>query len=235
MSEDGAEKTLQRRFMEGVFTLAVTSGKDASELIEDCSMQFSELFGGNETVRELTYVVTASAILEVAQTLFHVGKGISAFNMTGFQLSQITKKIDKVSENVDKILKEPIMTAVASLDTAINKIDSELYAEAMEDLKGVEKEALKALNYAKQACAGKNVHLSNYKELVKAVKILLYTKIMRNSFDENTQIFLPYYLLEAKKRQFIEKEVKKLAETCVDIMQTVNVKKFKWTRLREVF
>ena len=58
---------------------------------------------------------------------------------------------------------------------------------------------------------------------------------MRNSFDENMQIFLPYYLLEAKKRQFIEKEVKKLAETCVDIMQTVNIKKFKWTRLREVF
>ena len=104
-----------------------------SSCIEDFSSWVSEEVASktkNAKYQSVIYMITNFAILETAQHVFNIGSGFTKADMTGFTLKQILETVQKIDENVDKMLKEPLNSAIKYFRIAVTEIESENFKDA---------------------------------------------------------------------------------------------------------
>ena len=93
---------------------AQASGKiEGFNVLEDFALWFgTELGQGNEAVQSAAYITTM-VVLEVAQDILNVGSAAYKIDMTALTLHQIKDTVDRIEKKVDKLLREPLETALS--------------------------------------------------------------------------------------------------------------------------
>ena len=189
--------------------------------IEDFSSWVSEQAAfqtKNSKLQPAIYILTNFAILETAQHVFSIGSGFTSLDMTGFTLAQILKTVQRIEAKVDTMLKEPLNSAIDYFNTAMSEIENDSYDDAYKSFKDVIENATKAFHYV----SGKKVDIQSFQEYVKAIQLLIISRISRYSYDKDKKCFLPFPTLPSNKVKligdFLEDLVKK------SLSQKTNVK-----------
>ena len=96
-----------------------------------------------------TYVLATYAVLEVAEHVFHIGKGFTTMDLTAYRYHQIKKGIEKVEKKVDKLLQAPMQLASRYYDSALDMIMYRKMKDGFDNLNKVIDRASEAFLYNK--------------------------------------------------------------------------------------
>ena len=200
---------------------AQASGKiDGINVLEDFALWFAtELGQGNEAAQSAAYITTM-VVLEVAQDILNVGSAAYKIDMTALTLHQIKDTVDRIEKKVDKLLKEPLETALSLFNDAITEIINNCYEEAFENLRDVILNAKKGLNLVK----GKDISIESFGEYIKAARLIAFATILRHSYEKNEKIFLPSFLLSFDNEKVIGDKLESVVKDCLEQKENVNVK-----------
>ena len=166
--------------------------------------------------------MTTYAVLEIAENVFNVGSGFTKLDMRGFTLNKIKKIVESIEEKMDIILRTPLKIALDYLTSATTLLMQDIYEDAYDKLETVEMEATRAFHYISQD----EKSTGNLRECISALKLLVFSKLMRYSYDKEKKVFLPYRILKRNVKLAICEELEKLVNDCLE--QSEMVKNSKW-------
>ena len=166
--------------------------------------------------------MTTYAVLEIAENVFNVGSGFTKLDMRGFTLNKIKKIVESIEEKMDIILRTPLKIALDYLTSATTLLMQDIYEDAYDKLGTVEMEATRAFHYISQD----EKSTGNLRECISALKLLVFSKLMRYSYDKEKKVFLPYRILKRNVKLAICEELEKLVNDCLE--QSEMVKNSKW-------
>ena len=172
-------------------------------------------------------MLTTFVILETVQKIFFdvgssvalLGSTVKSIDMTGLTLHQIKKSVEQIDKKVSKLLRAPLLNAIAHFNEVMDYFLSCEYEDAYNT-------ADKVLNNATDAfskIADKNIDIETFADCVKSVQLLIFSKIIRESYDKKKQIFLPYVKLSKNKKNVISRFVERNVEHCIALKETVKV------------
>ena len=173
-------------------------------------------------------LLTKLVIAGVAEHVFPVlgSVGSSGVSLTALQLAAIRKSIKEVDHKVSVGLVEHFKTATRDFDDAMNKIECDLYDEANISLRKVIDEAGRAFSIREGLDENiDRVPLASFRELMNSARMLMFSKILVYSFDEEMETYLPHLALPQNRKKLLEIQVTDLAEACIEKKKRVNVKK----------
>ena len=192
-----------------------------SESFEDFTSWISAKVGlkqKNDQIKSTTCIIATFAILETAHHVFSISSGFTKADMTGLNIARILEIVKRIEAKVDKIIKEPLNTAIRHFNSALNEILSKNYEEAFHTLDHVIINATKAFGYA----SGSDIDIANYKECIKATQLLIFSRIARYSFHKDNGCFLPFSTLSLNKVNAIGGSLESLIKEA--LVQRKNVK-----------
>ena len=165
----------------------------------------SQVSGGNEAVETAVYILTTMVVLETAQHVLNIGQGIAEVDMSALTLHQIKNTVKRIEGKVDKILKEPLNSAKFYFDNAIIEITNKSYNDAYQTLDKVIENAMKGLGYAGDS-------VESFEECAKATRLIVFSTILRHSYDEERQCFKPIFMLSEEKQILIGEKLESMVE-----------------------
>ena len=152
--------------------------------------------------------------------------GFNGISLSALQLAAIKKSIKQVDHKVSVGLMEHFKTATRDFDEALVQIRYEMYDEANIYLRKVIDEARRAFSIREGLDENiDRVPLASYRELMNSARMLMFSKILVYSFDEEMNTYLPHLALPKNKKTYLEIQVANLAEECIEKKNKVNVKK----------
>ena len=178
----------------------------------------------NGTVRKITYFLTNYAILEAAHHVLGVGCGFGKLDMSGFTLAQILEIVKRIETKVDKMIKEPLNTAIDFFTDAMREIQNECPKDAYNTLDKVIDNATKAFHYV----SGNEVDSESFAESIKAIQLLIFAKITRYSYDEERNCFLPFPTLPLNKVNLIGQTLEGYVKKSLEQKKNVTTTLFSW-------
>ena len=177
----------------------------------------------NTTAQSVIYYVTNYAILETAQHVFNIGSGFTKLDTTGFTLAQIMQIVKRIEAKVDKMLKEPLNTAIYFFNSAMREIENKRPKDAYNSLDKVIENATKAFYYV----SGKKIDSECFQEAVKAIQLLIFARISRYSYDDEKNCFLPFQTLSLNTVKLIGQSLEDLVDKSLDQKKNVKTKNLK--------
>ena len=128
--------------------LVKTAEKDGHIDALDVVQNFSSWVGKESKHSNPTKLLTTYAILEVAQHLFNMGAGFTRADLTSFTMKAILETVQRVEENINTLLKEPLNSAIEYFLTAIREIKNGSLQDGYKSFSDVIGNATKAFHYA---------------------------------------------------------------------------------------
>ena len=159
-------------------------------------------------------------VLEVAQNILNIGSTAYKIDMTALTLHQIKDTVERIEKKVDKLLKEPLETALTFFNHAANEIICESFEDAHETLQKVIDNAIKGLNLVK----GQNISIESFVEYLKAARLIVFSTILRYSYKKEEKVFVPYFLLSSKAQMLIAVKLEAVVKDCLEQKENVNIK-----------
>ena len=166
--------------------------------VEAAAGAFAEKLGlrsKNSMVQTAVFVVTKAAILEGVQ-LIGIGGGLAKLDLGGFQMAQLTAKVDEINQKLDVVLTAPLKEAEEFLRMAMIHLENGNIAASIEELKKVRDKAVTAFQYTKGM--GTTESLRN---AVKTKQLKVFSEVLIQSYD-GTKI-TPFFQLEQEKKRKI--------------------------------
>ena len=151
------------------------------------------------------YILTTMVVLETAQHVLNIGQGIAEIDMSALTLHQIKNTVKRIEGKVDRILQEPLNTAKRFFDNAIIEITNKSYNDAYQTLDRVIENAMKGLDYACDS-------VESFEECAKATKLIVFSTILRHSYDEGRRCFKPIFMLSEEKQKLIGDKLESIVE-----------------------
>jgi len=182
------------------------------DIVPAVSRWLSEKLGGECEVREQAIQLIATyAVLETAEHVFNVGSGFVKMDVTGFTLNRIKNIAESIEEKMDIVLGTPIKLAFTFLNDAMDMFIRGSYEEAYLKLDQVITNATQAFHFAAQ----NEKKITSFKESIKAIKFLVFAKVLRNCYDKDRKQFLPYIMLDTSKKLLISDQLERLVKDCL--------------------
>lgn len=142
--------------------------------------------------------------------------------MTGFTLNQIKRGIERVEKKVDRIMEVPMKNAITFFKNANTEIMNGSFSDAFENLKLV---IVKA-NEAFELTATKDINIETFSECMKAIKMIMYSTILKYCYNKEKDVFELYAGLPSSKKKIIATQLQDLIEKCINLKRNVKVTKF---------
>ena len=164
-------------------------------------------------------ILTKMVIAGVAEHIFPAiaSVGFNGINLSALQLAAIKKSIKEVDHKVSVGLVEHFKTATRDFDEALVQIRYEMYDEANIYLRKVIDEARRAFSIREGLDENiDRVPLASFRELMNSARMLMFSKILVYSFDEEMNTYLPHLALPKNKKTYLEIQVANLAEECIE-------------------
>ena len=140
-------------------------------------------------------ILTKMVIAGVAEHIFPAiaTVGFNGISLSALQLmAAIKKSIKQVDHKVSVGLVEHFKTATRDFDEALIQIECEMYDEANICLRKVIDEAGRAFSIREGLDENiDRVPLASYRELMNSAKMLIFSKILVYSYDEDMDTYLP--------------------------------------------
>ena len=148
-----------------------------------------------------------------------MGSTVKNIDMTALTLHKIKKTVEKIDRKVSKQLRAPLLNAIDHFNEVIDYFMSKKYEKAYDTIDKVLNNATDAFN----KISDKNIDMETFADCVKSVQLLIFSKIIRESYDKKKQIFLPYVKLSKNKKNVISRFVERNVEHCIALKETVKV------------
>ena len=118
------------------------------------------------------------------------------------------------------VLRSPLKEAKKYFNSAIKMIEQLEYEEAYETIKNlVIPRATTAFYYA----ARKNISLDEFEACMGAAKILIFSYLIRFSYDKTEKMFLPFQSISSNKKELILAEMEKIVTDCIEQKNNVQI------------
>jgi len=198
------------------------------DLVGDFALMISDkVGGGNEKLESAAYMLTTFVILETVQKVFFdvgssvalLGSTVGKIDMTALTLHQIKKSVQQIDKKVSKLLKAPLLNAIDHFNEVTDYFMSHKYEDAYNMVNEVKKCATNAFNLI----AENNIDIKTFADCVKAVQLLIFSKIIQESYDKKKQIFLPYAKLSKATRDVISRFVERNVDKCISLKENVKL------------
>ena len=220
--------------LEKIGCLAVKQLAGELDVVEMFAKKFSGKFGTTER-QEAAYIVASLFVLEVAEHVFNLGKGVSSFSITGFQLTKLKHELETINKKIDILLNEPLKMAIQKFENALKLIECRMFKKANEDLEKVIDSAEKALRFMEAKRNNeKRIPLEVFKECMNAQKMILFSKILINSYDDKKNTYLPYFAMPENESNYLESETQDIADKSMKMMRHLNVMERTWILTKSV-
>ena len=159
-----------------------------------------------------------------ACVVFSAASSVASLKIPDITTQQILMTVKKIEKGVDKILKTPLKTALENFDYILDAVETGNFKIAYDKISVLEEDAMKAFHYMDEQ--DEKISIENYKECSKAVKLQMFSKILRSSYDQDRKIFITPERLQENQVLLIGKALEKIARKCID--QKENVKTKSW-------
>ena len=166
----------------------------------------------NEHVRTAATVASTYAVLEIAENVIGVGTGFAKMDMTGLTLAQIKESIKRIEGKIDIILEAPLKQAKDRFRAALNMISHKNQKKAFDTLKDVIDHANQAFYYSDS----NDMTMTDLEACVQATQLLIFSNIARFSYDESSEIFLPFLTLPSEDKAMIASELMDIVNRCIE-------------------
>ena len=186
------------------------------------AMFLSDKLGVGEKSQYAIYYLTTVAVLETAENVLNIGSGFTKLDTTGFTLAHIKKIVENIEKKVDVILDTPMKLALDYSQSVVLMMMNHSYENAHETLKKVLDEAMRAFYYS----AGKKKKLEMFEDCLTAVQLIIFSKILTESYDKERKCFVPFHLLDDKKKNIIGGEIENWLKKAIEEKSKISVKTF---------
>ena len=144
-------------------------------------------------------------------------------------MNQIRESTKRIEEKLEVILGTPLKEAKKYFNSAIKMIEQSEYEEAYKTIKNlVIPRATTAFYYA----ARKNISLEEFEACMGAAKILIFSYLIRFSYDKKEKMFLPFQSISSNKKELILDELEKIVIDCIEQKNNVQIS-FSFMRTRK--
>ena len=184
--------------------------------VKDFSDWLGKKIGGeNKHLRSLTMIVSSFAILEFGQNILQIGSGFTKMDLSGITLNQIKETAQRIEEKVGRLLQAPLKNAKQHFDSAITRVTNDDNKDATSYFDKVIDEATKAFNLINH----KDITIMGYQACIEATRLLIFSLIAKNSYDDKRECFVPFTLLrdEVKKNS----DLRTLSQTLLNVTHTI--------------
>ena len=167
------------------------------------------------------------AIKSAIKVLFPTVAAGMTFNVTGFTLAMIQKKLDDISDKLDTLLEKDYRSAVDFLGAAMKCLEYHDYKDANEGFKKVLEKATDAYNCAQ----------NDDSRRIQSSKMKLFCYIVTKSYDKESKHFIAFDSLSKKKKDLIasliRSEIEKLLKDLKNVKIRSDAKKFFKTKKQQ--
>ena len=193
----------------------------------DPVFEFSEwlgkkIGGKQKHLRSLTMIISSFAILEFGQNVLNIGSGFTKMDLSGITLMQIKEAVQRIEEKMDRLLEAPLKNAKQHFDFAITRVTNDENKAACSFFDKVIDEATKAFNMVKQ----KDITINGFQACIEATRLLIFSLIAKNSYDEKRECFVPFMLLNQKKRKILVVDLEQYVTKCIAFKESVRTTGF---------
>ena len=155
-----------------------------------------------------------------SKNLLIIGSGFSKLDMNALTMNQIRESTKRIEEKLEVILGTPLKEAKRYFNSAIKMIEQGEYEEAYETIKHlVIPRATTAFYYA----ARKNISPDEFEACMGAAKILIFSNLIRFSYDKKEKMFLPFQSISSNKKELILAEMEKIVTDCIEQKNNVQI------------
>ena len=125
--------------------------------------------------------------------------------------------------------------AIQKFENALKLIECRMFKKANEDLEKVIDSAEKALRFMEAKRNNeKRIPLEVFKECMNAQKMILFSKILINSYDDKKNTYLPYFAMPENESNYLESETQDIADKSMKMMCHLNVMERTWILTKSV-
>ena len=149
--------------------------------------------------------------------------------MTGFTLNQIKRGIERVEKKVDRIMEVPMKNAITFFKTANTEIMNGRFNDAYKNLNLV---VVKS-NEAFELTATKYINVETFNECTKALKLIIYSTILKYCYNEEKKTFEVYSNISPANKKIIAVQLEEIAEKCIKLKPNVKTTKFGFERAKK--
>ena len=164
-----------------------------------------------ETVKKVFFEVGISVAL--------LGSTAKNIDLSALTLYQIKKSVEKIDRKVSKLLRAPLLNAIDHFNEVTDYFLSQDFEKAYVTLDKVLNNATDAFN----KIADKNINIETFADCLKAAQLLIFSKIISESYDNGQKIFLPFSKLSKAKQSVISRFVLRNVDRCIELKKNVNV------------
>lgn len=170
-------------------------------------------------------MLTTFVILETVQKIFFdvgssvalLGSTVMNIDMTALTLHQIKKSVEQIDRKVSKLLRASLLNAIDHFNEVTDYFLSKKFEKAYVTLDKVLNNATDTFN----KIADKNIDMETFADCVKAVQLLIFSKIISESYDSEQKIFLPYAKLSKDTKEVISRFVVRNVDKCISLKGNV--------------
>ena len=143
-------------------------------------------------------------------------------DMTALTLHQIKKSVEQIDRKVSKLIRAPLLNAIDHFNEVTDYFLSKKFEKAYSTVDKVLNNATDAFN----KIADKNIDMETFADCVKAAQLLIFSKIITESYDSDRKIFLPYAKLSKETKAVISRFIVRNVDKCISLKGNVKVPMF---------
>ena len=151
------------------------------------------------------------------------------FDMTALTLHQIKKSVKQIDRKVSKLLRAPLLNAIDHFNEVTDYFLSKKFEKAYITVDKVLNNATDAFN----KIADENIDMETFADCVKAVQLLIFSKIISESYDSKQKIFLPYAKLSKDTKEVISRFIVRNVDKCISLKGNVEVSMFSFDKAKK--
>ena len=186
--------------------------------------------GKNKHRRNLTMIITSFALLEFGQNVLNIGSGFTKMDLSGITLKQIKETVQRIEEKVDRLLETPLKNAKEHFDFAITRVTHGVNKEACAYFDKVIAEGTAAFNNIEN----KKITIPGFQACIESARLVIFSQIAKDSYDEKKECFLPFILLKKRNRGCIVEDLEKHVTKCVALKENIRTSSFFFTSATEI-
>ena len=156
---------------------------------------------------------------EAGNTVALMGSTVKNIDMTALTLHKIKKTVEKIDRKVSKQLRAPLLNAIDHFNEVIDYFLSKKYEKAYDTIDKVLNNATDAFN----KISDKNIDMETFADCVKSVQLLVFSKLIRESYDNEQKIFLPFSKLSQDTKDVISRFIIRNVDKCITLKDNVNI------------
>ena len=202
------------------------TGADAASATLDFTREMLSKFDTSSAVALLDKValIEPETVLSATCVVLSAASNVASMKFPDMTMYKVLASLERIEGNLKTILEAPLKKAIDTFNFILKAVKSGNFESAYEKLEKLIDNAETAFHYADK----NELSIKSYQECAKAIRLLMFGHLLKESYDKGKKVFLTPDQLPAKKVELIGETLEEIARKSID--QKKNVKTTSWGR-----